>query len=286
MIPAKITNSDAVTKNIGIFLGLAFGISWLFWIPAALLDQQEYLIIAVILYYIGGFGPSLAGVIMIDRTQDKQGQKDFLKRLIGFNSIGGWWYAFIFLIFPAFLCLTVLIYRITQNAYPDLPALAGISGQLLTLPLLALMILLIGPLSEEIGWRGFALDQLQQRWSALVSSLVLGVVWSLWHLPLFFIEGTMYSAWGFGGLLFWLFILRMVCLSVIMTWVYNNNRRSILSAVLMHFTFNFTFSFLQPAPDEVHLYGTLIFLVFVLVVCWFWGPRSLVRPKKDDPKIA
>ncbi len=59
---------------------------------------------------------------------------------------------------------------------------------MLWLPLIALQVALIGPLSEELGWRGYALDALQARWSAAASSLVVGLAWSLWHLPLFFIQ--------------------------------------------------------------------------------------------------
>lgn len=134
-------------------------------------------------------------------------------------------------------------------------------------------------LSEELGWRGYALDALQARWGALVSSLIVGLFWSLWHVPLFFIrdETNFYYDWGFGTMLFWLFLLRMTLISVLITWIYNNNQRSILSAILLHFAYNFTFSFVYPIPDTMHLFGTLLILLMVIVIVRFWGPQTLTR---------
>lgn len=68
--------------------------------------------------------------------------------------------------------------------------------------------------------------------------------------------------------------LRMPALAVIMTWVYNHNRNSILSAILLHFAFNFTFGFFHPAPGELHLYLTLLLAVFAAVISYPWPVRS------------
>jgi len=268
-----------------IFFVLAFGLSWLFWIPAALLDTEKLLVLVIVLYFVGGFGPTVAGILVIGRTFDLEQQRDFVRRLFGFRRIGARWYALILLLFPLLALLDVWAYRLLQGSPPALPALEGIDaslGTLVTLVFVAMQVLLAGP-PEEIGWRGFALDGLQKRWNALVASLILGGVWSLWHLPLFFIEGSMYGDWGFGSRLFWLFPVRMTMLSLVMTWVYNNNGRSILSAVLLHFMFNFTFGFFYPAPDELHLYGTGMFVVFAALVTWIWGPERLVRGREKTP---
>jgi membrane protease YdiL (CAAX protease family) len=251
------------------FFGLAYALSWIFWLPAIFLPQSPAM---PVLYLIGGFGPSTAGFIFLARTMNKTGQKDALHRLSRFQQISGGWYAFIFLIFPAVAGLAILIYQLVYGSPPDLPALQGFSGrpaELLVLVFIAIQSLLMGPLAEEVGWRGFALDRLQSRWNPLAAGLILGVVWSLWHLPLFFIPGGMYFEWGFGTDLFWLFLLRMTALSVLMTGVYNHTGRSILSAILMHFVFNFTFSFLQPSPPGIHLFGTLVLIILAAVFSIF-----------------
>jgi hypothetical protein len=80
----------------------------------------------------------------------------------------------------------------------------------------------------------------------------------VWHVPRFFVRdaGSFYCEWGLGTPLFWLFLLRMTALSAPIPWVYNNNGRSILSAILLHLAYNFTFSFLYPVPETMRLAGS------------------------------
>jgi len=278
----KVVNTTRC-DNVWCFFLLAYTLSWIFWIPASLLRQESSALPIFVLYLLGGFGPSIAGVIMIDRSQDKIGQRDFLRRSFSFKLIGGRWYALILLVFPVFAILSVLLYLLAEGAMPSIPSLTEIGTQpiqLLFLPIIAIQVIITGPLSEEIGWRGLALDKLQAKWSSLVASLTLGLFWSLWHLPLFFLKNNLYYEWGFGTVAFWLFLLRMPMLSLLMTWVYNNNQRSILSAILMHFTFNFTFGFFQPAPVLLHLFVTTVFCVAGVVVAIMWGPKTLARQKR------
>lgn len=94
-----------------------------------------------------------------------------------------------------------------------------------------------GPLSEEAGWRGFALPRLQQRYSALTSSLILGVLWTFWHVPIYFLpDATMIPLP--------IFLPMTVALTILFTWVYNNTGGSLVATVLMHFFFNFSGAFL------------------------------------------
>ena len=86
-------------------------------------------------------------------------------------------------------------------------------------------VLLLNALPEEYGWRGFALDRLQKKSSALSASLILGLIWALWHLPLFFIEGTTQAAIPMVQ-----YMLQTVVLSIFYTWLYNNTGGSVLIA--------------------------------------------------------
>lgn len=271
----------------GLFFALAFLLSWLFWIPAAAISHSSASFPSGILHFAGGFGPSISGVLLIYRTRGEPGRRDFWQRVFSFRRIGGRWYAFILLVFPLLTALTLLVEVVAGRGVPFFPYLAALAAEpllILWLPVIALQVALLGPLSEELGWRGYALDALQARWGALASSLTVGLLWSLWHLPLFFIrdEANFYYEWGFGTGLFWLFLLRMTLLSVPMAWVYNNTRRSILSAILLHFAYNFTFSFVYPIPESMHLIGTGSILMMVIVIVLVWGPQTLTRPSPWD----
>lgn len=142
-----------------------------------------------------------------------------------------------------------------------------------------------GPLGEELGWRGFALDRLQNKWSAVVASLILGIIWAGWHFPLFFIKGTPQHATGFGTLLFWLWILQVVSLSVLTTWVYNNTHRSILSAVFMHFMFNVTYGIVQqdggPWPPSTFAANSMIIAVAAMIVASLRGSKTMAAGREN-----
>jgi membrane protease YdiL (CAAX protease family) len=140
--------------------------------------------------------------------------------------------------------------------------------------------LLFGPVPEEPGWRGYALDGLQDRRSALWASLIVGSVWSVWHLPLFFIEGTWQAeAVGLGTQRFWLYMLAMVVESVLYTWIYNNTNGSTLAAILFHFVGN-AFGELFALSERAEVYSFILGVATVVAVIVIWGPRFLSRGKR------
>jgi uncharacterized protein len=129
--------------------------------------------------------------------------------------------------------------------------------------------LISGPIPEELGWRGFALDRLQARMNPLAASVTLGLSWSLWHLPLFWVLGTTQAGLGSNTLDYWLFLLNPIALSALFAWVYNQTGGSILSAILMHFSFNVTASLLYPLSPQaglIHAALLLISMAFTLKV--------------------
>lgn len=139
------------------------------------------------------------------------------------------------------------------------------------------IVILLISLGEEFGWRGFALPRLQKRLSALNSSLILGVIWGIWHYPGFLIGAGVPLDMPFA-----VFVLWTVLAAILMTWVYNNTGGSVLSAILMHSAANATFNYLPMLPEFVGQMTTfsvflgLLTLVVVLVVHRY-GPGTMVR---------
>ncbi|ELZ32406.1 hypothetical protein C474_06272 [Halogeometricum pallidum JCM 14848] len=131
-----------------------------------------------------------------------------------------------------------------------------------------------GPVQEEFGWRGYLLDPLQERLSALGGGLAVGFVWAIWHVPLFFVPSeTIYYQNPFIG-----FAVSITLLSVLMTWVYNNTNASLLPALLFHTSFNWSqgmFPILDSDPASLAFVGLLAFTAVSVVV--YWGPARLTR---------
>jgi membrane protease YdiL (CAAX protease family) len=259
-------------KHIWIFFALTYGLSWLLWIPAALSGEDVNATAWLIPYVLGGFGPSVAGVIMVYRSREKEVRRDFWKRIIDFRRISVGWYLFILLVFPVLFAISLFLNSLFGNPLPSLDRLGQIGTSPLILVGMVVAGILTGPLSEELGWRGFALGRLQTRHSPLVSSLILALFWWGWHLPLFFMNGTTQHTWGFGTPSFWLFSIGIVPLSILLTWVYNHNGQSTLAAILLHFMYNLTLGLVYPFSVSIHF--SHVVLLFVLAATMVLSDRS------------
>lgn len=214
------------------FFLLAFLFSWLISLPYLLsvwgIISGDY---SLGLYVKQWVGPALAGIIMTRVTAGKAGI-DALRARVRQWRVGWIWYVFILFGIPALATLGLIL-------LPDsFAAFQGFSPRLLmSFPLYFAGIFLSTGLPEEIGWRGFALPRMQQRFGPLASSLLLGLLWSFWHLSSFF---SLAHGGGPGADLqktfmnFAIFLVAVVALTVIFTWVFNNTRGSILIAALVH----------------------------------------------------
>jgi membrane protease YdiL (CAAX protease family) len=272
-------------SNPWFFFVLAFGFSWILWIPAALLAQSTASSLAMILRYAGGLGPAIAGVLLVYLTQDSHGRQDYWQRIIDCRRIGGFWYVITLLAVPVLTFLAILAAALPERDYQSLFENARtFLGAPLSLIPFAIGILIFGPLLEELGWRGYAQDRFQSRYNALISSLVVGAGWALWHIPLYFIAGTFQCQVGFGSALFWLFSLGMLPQSVLIAWVYNNNQRSTLSAILFHFAINFSGEFFSPTL-EARSYQFMLITLMASMVAIVWSPKTLtLRTSESAPK--
>ena len=231
-----ITNPVVRTKESFIrkypltaFFILAIGLTWIFLITDALGSQGILPFrLPLPLMIVMGYMPTLAAVIVTAQTKGKDGVRALFRKLL-IGRVGLRWYLVAVLGLVAVYITAIVLH----NLIPGSAALPILSDKLppLSLPQLALYVLpmfLVITLvnGEELGWRGFALPRLQAKYNALTSSLILGMIWTLFHLPLFFtVTGSSQSDWPFAS-----FLLSTVALSVLYTWVFNNTRGSVLLA--------------------------------------------------------
>jgi membrane protease YdiL (CAAX protease family) len=136
-----------------------------------------------------------------------------------------------------------------------------------------------GPgLFEEIGWRGFALPYLQQRYSALTSSLIIGLVWALWHVPFF--VGAIPFPWE--DLVF--FVPLVIVCSIIFTWVYNTTDGSLLAVILLHGAINseqhLSGWHMLPDTAKTQILVDLPFVFIAVFLVWWFGTSNLSRSQR------
>lgn len=282
-----MTHRPAGGRDVWGFLAFSHGWTWTFWALAALWGVSVWELPAIVFFVIGGAGVFLGGIVMSRLTYGPRGLRDLWRRLVDPTRIGAWWWAALLLLYPALtLAAAGIAMALGATAQPIDPA-AATARLASPLGLLAMMgfILIIGPLPEEIGWRGYLLDRLQARWNALTASLVLGIVWWSWHLPLFVLPGY-FDAFGRAAPTPLDFLYGIVPAAILYTWIYNNTRRSVLAVIVLHFMQNFTGEFLGLAEEARPIRLGLEIAVAVAVVAWS-GPATFRRGRPGEaPPVA
>lgn len=233
-----------------LYLLLAYGLTWIFWIPVALTQQdyQESPLLLVVVF-LGAFGPGIAGIFMTYREQGKEGGRDFWRRVFDFRRISFKWYVLILFLFPVLHLIAITINYWLGGDPPDFQFLKEAMAMPAGVLTVTILYLLQSAL-EELGWRGYMLDRLQAVWKPIGASLVLGIFHALWHLPLFWVVGTNQNRY-LSVTEFVLFVAFVTSGSIYNTWCYNDNRRSTLAVILFHTTTNLAFdTFLLPGTGE------------------------------------
>ncbi|MDD2255376.1 type II CAAX endopeptidase family protein [Methanoculleus sp.] len=208
--------------------------------------------------------PALAAAILVRREEGAGGVRRLFARVLDYKKIRPVWYLPIILLMPAIMLLSygvMLLFGLPLPADPFVPYLL--------IPVFV-PLFFIAAAFEEAGWMGYAADPLQERWSALVTALILGVVWAEWHSIPWLLLNT--PAWAAGQ------ALSTVALRVVIVWLYNNTNGSVFAATLFHGMMNvaeFSFPNLGSHYDPV-VTGGIAAAVAVAVV-FLWGPETLAR---------
>jgi len=241
------------------FTLLTFTISWSLWLPQALYSQG-YTHTHIPLWGLGSFGPTIAGIIVLYLLSGTSGLKELWGRLRDWK-LPVKWYGFILLFPAALIMVSFLVHHILGGSIPALNLRESLP---LIIPTFLLVLFLGGPLNEELGWRGFMLPRLLAERKPFAASLILGVIWAVWHLPLFWIAGASQE----GIPVTWV-LLQIMALSVIFTWVYRRTRGSLLVALFFHAALNTTGVFLPILPEQA---GSLQpYLITVILALGFAG---------------
>ena len=259
------------TSALAYFV-FALGWSSLFWAASVRWNPVDDPA-SSLLFLLGGAGPFIAAVSLTQLRETPEDRRDFWLRAFDPRRLRWPWFEAALLLHPAIVALAFAADIALGGSLPPLDAQASSISAVLSL---MFFVFWFGPLPEEMGWRGFALDRLQRDRTALQASLILGSVWALWHVPLFFVPGSYQAGLELGSLRSWIFLLSMVPLSVLMTWVYNNTARSTLSAVLIHYSGNLCGALLSKTDRVAALELGFLSLAAVVVVLG-WGARRLTK---------
>jgi len=209
------------------------------------------------------FCPMAAALILVHRENGAAGVTELLKRAVDVRRIRAMrWLVPVLLLMPG---VNVVVYSLMRSANMSLPALQFSATE----ALLMCLAFFVGALGEELGWSGYVIDPLQDRWNALEASLVVGVVGVAWHLvPLLLMQRPpTWIAW---------WCLYALATRVLTVWLYNNTGRSVFAASLFHATLNLTYMLFPFYGSHFDMrIGGLVMASAAGVIIVIWGPKTL-----------
>ena len=251
--------------QLPLFFLISFIISWAIWIPQAITTLgicKSAISVESPLNLIAVWGPGLAAIILSVLAESKGGIKK-LFHPIKYWRVGIHWYIFV-LFYPigkwlaAYFTDTLLGQSYILGSSP-IQSFFDLPEQAIMIPV-AVVSTFLNTLGEEVGWRGFALPKLQVKYTAFVSTVIIGLFWGFWHIP-------MWIAQGYMDLSLFPVITKtfsIVPLAIIFTWVYNSTKGSLLLVWLFHVSITITGYFVPSLPttnEEILSWAVAIIIV-------------------------
>lgn len=247
--------------NFYVFLILTFLLSLPFYIFAFLVPPEMALLAGLTLT----LAPICAALILVYRQDRSSGTKRLLKRAFDYKRItNARWYVPIFLLWPLIFSLVLILLNLFGEPVPD-PAFPIVAAPV------ALLVFFLLALFEEVGWMGYAYDPLENRWNAHIASLVLGLVWAVWHLPIF-IATPESTIWVVGQL------VNLILTRILIVWIFNNTGRSVFAAILFHAVYNVcTMVFPVYGSSLGPGLTAVIVLITTIIIVLLWGTNTLAH---------
>jgi uncharacterized protein len=248
------------------FFLLVFALSIPFWVLGVVAaDLTKILPIKLPISALMTFCPFLAAAILVYKQRKSQGVKELLQRAFDFKKIKDKrWYIPIILLMP-FIALLSYGYIKIIGTMPLEPPLSFLYV------FIFFFVYFMGAIGEELGWSAYAIDPLQNRYGALKASIVLGVVWAVWHIIPY------YQAHQTTNWIVWQCIAT-VFLRIIMVWIFNNTGKSVFAMILFHTMINISPYLI---PHNGSHYDPFIFAILLLItvafVVFFWGAKTFTR---------
>ena len=274
-------------RNPWKFFLLTFAYSWVIWIPSVLdgigiklpFDVTGYSIVVVI---IGAFAPLLAALTLVGREGGWNGIKTFFGQAFDFHIKPI--YIIIALALPLLIHLIAHYLAIALGldvAKTLFPSEVSVAPIVIAIPYFFLMLILGGG-QEEFGWRGYAQEPLQEKIGVIPASLVIGLIWGIWHLPLWFMAGDLHSAYSFLA-----FVMMTTSISIMYAWLYNSSGKKIIVVIFFHAMSNTAAPLIpflhgvEGKPESAYWIYAAVNVLFGIIFAYL-----LVKGSKSAPEEA
>ena len=244
-----------------LFFVCAYFFTWVFWIPAIFAPEST----GAVLMFIGLLAPAAVSTIFVLASGSEELKRDLKNKIVGFYKVkwmNVFWAVLVFaLIIVCSILLSLLFGQpLSQFSFTEDFSFTGVGIGT------ALVTILLASIIEEVGWKGYCEDSIGQYMNWFWESLLFGILWSLWHLPLIFIEGTYQAGLMVNPLYVINFFVSGIPLGFIITWVYLVSDRSILACMLFDLFVNFMQEKIAMTPETKCVETIVVVLATVIIV--------------------
>lgn len=258
------------------FYAACYAVTWAFWISAAVISRSENDDgISATLMLLGLIAPAVTAVVTVFTSKSKALKADFKRKLAGFYRIRPLNILAAVFVFLAIVIGSILLSLLAGQSLDQFAFTEDFSFSVAGTS--ALLTILLAAVIEEVGWRGYGEDSVASYFSWFTESIIFGFVWAFWHLPLFWIEGTYHFGLKELGIGYMLnFLISVVPLGFLTTWVYVKNNRSMLACIIFHLFVNTMQEKIAMTPQTKCVETIVVFLAAILIV---WTNRELFFEK-------
>ncbi len=244
-----------------LFFVLAYVFTWIFWIPAIYLPES----ISPLLMLVGLMAPAIVSTVFIMMSKSDALKQDFKNKMLGFYKVK-WlnvlWAVIVFAIVIVCSIMLSLPFGQSLGQFSFTEGFSftgvGIAGAFITITIASII--------EEVGWKGYCEDSIGNYMNWFWESMIFGVLWSLWHLPLIFISGTYQAGLMVNPLYVINFFVSGIPMGFVITWVYLESDRSILACMIFHFFVNFMQEKIALTPETKCLETIVITVLTVIII--------------------
>lgn len=256
-----INDKDEYRYRPVLFFICAYFFTWIFWIPAIFVPETT----GSVLMLIGLIAPAMVSTIFVLVSGSDELKKDLKDKIISFYKvkwINVFWAVVVFALIVVFSILLSLLFgqSLKQFSFTDDFSFTGVGIGT------AFVTITLASIIEEVGWKGYCEDSIGQYMNWFWESLLFGALWSLWHLPLIFIQGTYQAGLMVNPLYVINFFISGIPLGYIITWVYLVSDRSILACMIFHLFVNFMQEKIAMTPETKCLETIVVIIATVIIV--------------------
>jgi len=265
------------------FFPITYAVTWTCFLSVMALSGSTASAVPVraglrgLLLFIGIFAPSFVALGLTARDDGHAGVLALVRRLFQWR-VGARWYVFAAGYIAAIKLTVALVHRVATGAWPRF----GLEAWYLMIAATIFSTVVGGQAGEEIGWRGYALPRLAGRFGLAGGSVVLGIIWACWHLPIFFLRGA-----DLYGQSFPVYVMQVTALSVAIAWLYGHTNGSLLLTMLMHSAINNTKDIVPSAvTGAANPFALSTSLVAWLTLALLWISAVYFIVRMPRPELA